>query len=296
MFRSSAFRKLDGSMATTPEPPDQASGGSGGEPFRLLIVAAAAVAGEEVRDAIAERIKGRPAEIYIVAPSLTDTAFETQAGAVDDATARANRRVEHSIEELGKAGLQATGRPGDADLRLALEDGLRLFQADHVLIVAHEDDPAPLERPGIVEARHAIEASITEFFVTGERDGRQIAHVERKPAGHEEAGPGETEPRSGNLPPFSPKDVAGMIVAAVGTLVLFILAANCGSEEDVAESFGGCEIRLLIAIGFFLLNIAHIVGLTLFQAGAYRGFWRDVFSRMSLFGTPAAIVVSLLIA
>jgi hypothetical protein len=44
-----------------------------------------------------------------------------------------------------------------------------------------------------------------------------------------------------------------------------------------------------------LVNVAHVVGLTLFQAGPYRGFWRDFFARLSLYGTPIAIVVCLLL-
>jgi hypothetical protein len=41
-----------------------------------------------------------------------------------------------------------------------------------------------------------------------------------------------------------------------------------------------------------LINLAHVVGLTLFQAGPHRGGARDFFARLSLYGTPLAIVVS----
>jgi hypothetical protein len=52
---------------------------------------------------------------------------------------------------------------------------------------------------------------------------------------------------------------------------------------------------MLIAGAFGLANLAHIVGLLLFQTVRYRGFWRDFLARLSLYGTPAAIVVSLLV-
>jgi hypothetical protein len=50
----------------------------------------------------------------------------------------------------------------------------------------------------------------------------------------------------------------------------------------------------MIAGALALINVAHVVGLTLFQAGPYRGGWRDFFARLSLYGTPLAIVASVL--
>jgi hypothetical protein len=51
----------------------------------------------------------------------------------------------------------------------------------------------------------------------------------------------------------------------------------------------------LIAGAMGLVNLAHVVGLMLFQTVRYRGFWRDFFARLSLYGTLAAIVAALLI-
>jgi hypothetical protein len=48
----------------------------------------------------------------------------------------------------------------------------------------------------------------------------------------------------------------------------------------------------MIAGGMGLINLAHVVGLTLFQAGPHRGGARDFFALLSLYGTPLAIVVS----
>jgi hypothetical protein len=44
-----------------------------------------------------------------------------------------------------------------------------------------------------------------------------------------------------------------------------------------------------------LVNLAHVVGLVLFQSLRYRGFWERSFAWMSLIGTPIAIVISLLL-
>ena len=78
-----------------------------------------------------------------------------------------------------------------------------------------------------------------------------------------------------------------------------MLAADCGSsqgfEDGSGAGFDGCDVRLLLAGLVGLVNLAHVVGLMLFQAGPYRGMWRRVFSQLSLWGTPAAILVSLLV-
>lgn len=75
-----------------------------------------------------------------------------------------------------------------------------------------------------------------------------------------------------------------------------VLAAN--GSDDLSGDQGGLSsqaARILIAGGMGLINIAHVIGLTLFQAGPHRGFGRDFFARLSLIGTSVAIVVSLLL-
>jgi hypothetical protein len=102
------------------------------------------------------------------------------------------------------------------------------------------------------------------------------------------------------MPPYSLFDLAGILVALIGTGILVVLAADCGSSGSFndgpgAGGFDGCDVRLLLAGLMGLVNLAHVVGLMLFQAGPYRGVWRSFFAQLSLWGTPAAIVVSLLV-
>ncbi|HEX6229477.1 MAG TPA: hypothetical protein VFZ41_08480, partial [Solirubrobacterales bacterium] len=85
-----------------------------------------------------------------------------------------------------------------------------------------------------------------------------------------------------------------ILVALIGTLVLALLAADCASGDE-GEIVGACAARILIAIGVALINLAHVVGLLLFQSAGYEGLWSRFFARISLFGTPTAVVVSLLL-
>ncbi|HEY8502649.1 MAG TPA: hypothetical protein VIL21_08185, partial [Solirubrobacterales bacterium] len=52
---------------------------------------------------------------------------------------------------------------------------------------------------------------------------------------------------------------------------------------------------ILIAIGIALANLAHVVGLTLFEAIRYRGGFAKFFRSLALVATPLAIAINLAI-
>ena len=268
----------------------------------MLVVAAEEIGGEELRDAIAEHVKGREAEVLLIAPALTESAIEHAMGDVDDARAAAGERLRRSAAELERAGIDVEGAVGDSDLRLAIQDALQTFDADEILIVAHRDGGPYLERQGIEEAERDFEPPITELFVERPGGGEpRLADVETVGPGQSRADPEEVEPESRNLPPFSPRDLLGIVVAVVGTIVLVVIAAGAGDLSEPGgfgadDSFSSGAALVVIAGLMGLVNVTHIVGLTLFQTGPYRGFWRDFFARLSLYGTPIAIVVSLLLS
>jgi hypothetical protein len=263
------------------------------ETHRLLIVAAEEISGGELRDAVAERVGERTAEVRLIAPALTESGIEHAMGDVDDALAAARERLEHSAAELERAGIEAETEVGDSDLRLAIQDALQTFDADEIVIVAHRDGGPYLERKGIEEAERDFEPPITELFVERPADAQaRVAEVEHVDAGQRRADPGEEETESRNLPPFSPRDLLGIVVAVVGTIVLVVIAASGG---DDLSGLSSQSVQILIAGGMGLINLAHVVGLTLFQAGPYRGFGRGLFANLSLYGTPIAIVVTLLL-
>lgn len=265
------------------------------ERHRLLVVAAEEVSGAQVRDAVAEHAAGRAAEVRLIAPALVKTALENAMGDVDDAIVEARGRADRSVEELKRAGIEAEPAVGDSDLRLAIQDALQTFKADEIVIVAHRGGGPYLESRGIEEAERDFEPPIVELYVEHHDGGEdEVADVHEKPAGQTDRDPGEVEGESKNFPPFSPRDVAGIFIAIVGTIVLVILAAS-GSDTSAEGGLSNQAARMLIAGIVALINIAHVVGLTLFQAGPYRGFGRKFFSWTSLIGTPLAIIASVLL-
>jgi hypothetical protein len=264
---------------------------------RLLVVAAEEISGAELREAIAERVEGGDAEVVLIAPALTESPLDHAMGDVDEAMKAARQRLEHSAAELERSGIRAQAAVGDPDLRLAIQDALQTFDADEIVIVAHRDGGPYLERQGIEEAERDFEPPITELFVERHDEGEPtVADVEHHEAGQREADPSEHEPDSRNLPPFSPRDLLGIAVALVGTVILVVLAATGTDDLSGEGGLSAQSAKILIAGGMALVNLAHVIGLALFQAGPYRGFWRSFFARLSLLGTPVAIVVCLLLS
>lgn len=260
-------------------------------PARLLIVATDEVAGPEMIGDLSEHLGAGPTEVVVIAPAVEKSAFHHALGDVDAASREARRRLDASLRELGKAGIAALGEVGDSDPVIAAEDALRQFDADEVLIVAHAADQARWFEDGLFE-RAKTELQPAVRMVSVRRDGDEgpphLAGVEESGPGREaEAGAEHELELSANLPRFTRGDLAGIVVAIVGTIVVAVLAAT-GPGSDT----GGGAAQILIAMGVALINMAHVVGLVLLESVHYRGGWQHFFRNLSLTATPSAIVVN----
>lgn len=256
---------------------------------RALVVADEAVAGERLCRALIERLEPGIDSVFVVAPALAGSALKHYAADIDGAIPEARERLRATLEQLRAAGLEADGEVGDADPIQAISDEILKFDPDQVLIVGHRDEDGAFAEQGLLEqAQRDLEIPVTELFV--EPSGaHRVLDVERTQPG---AGRDEGWRPSGNLPPLTARNVAGIVVAIVGTLLLGILAAECfGGSSDHDDWV--CAARTLIAVAFALVNLAHVVGLVLFQSVRYEGIWSRVFAWLSLVGTPIAVLVSL---
>jgi hypothetical protein len=99
---------------------------------------------------------------------------------------------------------------------------------------------------------------------------------------------------SQNMPPLSREDLLGLAVAGLGTAALILIAVISAGGEHGHYSVVTIA-RTLIATGFLLINMAHIVGILFFESVDYHGTFQKFFARLSMFGTTTAIVVSLAI-
>jgi hypothetical protein len=100
---------------------------------------------------------------------------------------------------------------------------------------------------------------------------------------------------SRNLPPLSRMDIVGIAVAVIGTAALILLAVT-SLDHDHTNPYSAVTIaRVLIATGALLINMAHVVGIFFFESVDYHGSFQRFFARLSMFGTAAAVIVSLAI-
>ncbi len=261
---------------------------------RILIVATDELAGPELIGELRSHIGTLDAtEVMVISPAVEKTAFRHALGDVDTASMEAGRRLEISLDELGRAGIPALGEVGDSDPLIAAEDALRQFVADEVLIVAHADDQARWFEDGLFE-RAQTELQPAVRMVTLRHEGDEPPHL----AGVAESGAGRgPEPGaehelelSPNLPQLTRGGLAGILVAIVGTIVAIVLAAT-GPGSDSA----GGAAQILIAMAVALINMAHVVGLILLESVHYRGGWQRFFRNLSLIATPLAIAANALI-
>lgn len=271
---------------------------------RILVVATEAVVGEGIGEVLAPRLRGGGREAFVVAPAIIGSAFEHAMGSVDDARAEAQRRLDESLGALRDEGFEVGGAVGDSDPVLAIQDALVTFAADEIVIVTRPEDEARwLEADLFERARIQFEQEVIHVALAREDGDRAaVEDVERAAPGFHEPPDREIETESRNLPKLSARDIAGITVAVVGSILLVILAGTCDPHEvqrtggvEGQGTDGGCVAVWIIAGITVLINLAHIVALFLFQAVRYRGFWNRFFARFSLYGTPLALAIALLI-
>jgi hypothetical protein len=263
------------------------------EAKRLLIISPNPVAGENLRDEVKRRAGDAGAEVRLIMPAAEDSKLKHAFGDVDEARAESREQLEHSVKGLDGENITVSSAVGDADPLIATEDALGSFAADEILIVTHPDQDAEWFEEDLFErAAERFEPPVVHVELAG--NGERL-----KETGESDTGVPRDEPDEGelvlsrNLPPFSKRDLIGIVVAIGGTIVLAILAAS--SDHGDSGFAGSSAVRILIAIAFALVNLAHVVGLVLFNSQKYRGAGQALFANLSLWGTLAAIVVSLLL-
>ena len=147
----------------------------GGEGERLiLVVANETVGGATLRERIRERSEGVRAEVLVVAPAL-NSPIRHWASDEDGARAVAEARLRESLSMLRAGGVSARGEVGDAEPLQAIEDALRTFGADEIIISTHPEGRSQwLERGVVSAARERFAVPITHVVVDLDADREDI--------------------------------------------------------------------------------------------------------------------------
>ncbi len=160
-----------------PPPPVQTATArrSGPGEKRILVVANETVGGEKLRRCIREKSADVDrAEVFVVSPAL-NSPVRQWASDEDPARRQAQERLARSLERLREAGIEASGEVGDSEPLQAIEDALRTFGADEVIISTHPEGRSHWLERGLVQgARDRFAVPITHVVVDLEAEREEI--------------------------------------------------------------------------------------------------------------------------
>jgi hypothetical protein len=132
---------------------------------RILVIANETVGGHTLRSMILERSLDVREEVLVVTPAL-NSPIRHWASDDDGARAAAQERLDKSLAQLAEAGVDARGEIGDGDPVQAMEDALRTFGADEIIISTHPEGRSNwLERGVVQRARERFAVPITHVVV-----------------------------------------------------------------------------------------------------------------------------------
>ncbi|HZO06152.1 MAG TPA: hypothetical protein VFB52_07170 [Solirubrobacterales bacterium] len=262
---------------------------------RVLAIFTDGLHGEEPIEEIRRAGNDTGVDLRVICPAVEANAFRHTLGDIDEPKVEAEERLQQVLAALRASGIEAAGEVGDPDPVQAAQDALLEAPADEVLLFEHEEAQARWFEGGLFErAQEGLEPPLRMIALHSDGAGTPDHVVEV-----EEAGPGLYNPDEGHeiggsyLPGLSRGDFAGMVFGIFGTIIVAILAAAVAAKGG--QESGPEAAAILIAIGVALVNLAHVVGLTLMESVRYRGGFATFFRLLALIGTPLAILANLLL-
>jgi hypothetical protein len=247
-------------------------------------------------DSIAEMKRlagGEGTDIRLVVPAVAATPFRHTLGDIDGPREEAQERLETVLAAMRDADVPVSGEIGDPDPVQAAQDALFKAPANEILIFSHADDEqAWYEGDLFKHAEESLEPPLRMIVVDGGPAGNE------RVVAVEESGPGLSNPYADEevsaavIPGLTRSDVAGMVMGLFGTLVVAVLAAAATAGSTPT---GWSAVAIGIAVATALVNMAHVVGLTLMESVRYRGGFAKFFRTLALTATPVALVANLLI-
>jgi GABA permease len=150
----------------TAEPAPRISSATPEGMHRILVVANETAGGRKLLDEISRRGREQEAaEVLVVAPAL-NSPVRHWVSDEDTARAEADERVRASVERLSETGLAVRGEVGASEPLQAIEDALRTFGADEIVISTHPEGRSHWLEQGLIEkARRRFAVPITHVVV-----------------------------------------------------------------------------------------------------------------------------------
>lgn len=140
--------------------------------MRILVLTTEPVSADQLRAELPGAADPRQAEVMVLAPALHESALRFWMSDADSAIARAEAVRRATLQRLSEEGIAATADTGEADMTEAIEDGLKSFPADHILVFAHAEGERRYREdvdPAAIEARFRIPVTRAEVGASGSR-------------------------------------------------------------------------------------------------------------------------------
>ena len=133
---------------------------------RILVVANQTAAGRGLLEEIGNRCRGRRCEVMLVSPALVGSRAAHWASDVDEGLDLARERMARSVTALRGIGIEVRAEVGDPDPNMAIEDALRVFPADEIVISTLPPEQSRwLEHEVVERTRREVELPMTHVIV-----------------------------------------------------------------------------------------------------------------------------------
>lgn len=261
-------------------------------PHRVIAIVTDELHGSEPVEQLSSCANGQGVEVRVVIPAVEANPLEHTLGAIDEPRRQAEERLERVLLHLRDDEVQVSGEVGDPDPVQAAQDALLKAPADEVLIFEHCEAEHKWYENGMFErATESIEPPL-RLVVLETADGEPDHVVDVEATGAGTVNPLADKEVAGGayIPGLTRSDLAGMAAGLLGTIVVAILAAAIASGSG--HESGWEAVAILIAIGVALANLAHVVGLGIFESIRYRGGFAKFFRTVALTITPLAILIN----
>jgi hypothetical protein len=148
------------------EPREIAAPESGDDTRRILVVANQTAAGRELLEEIRNRCQGIDCEVLLVSPALVGSRSQRWASDIDEGLGLARERMDRSVTALRGVGVKVRAEVGDPDPNMAIEDALRMFAADEIVISTLPPGESKwLEHDVVERTRREVDLPMTHVVV-----------------------------------------------------------------------------------------------------------------------------------
>jgi GABA permease len=132
---------------------------------RVLVIANETVGGQELLSAISTLALSERTQFLVVCPAL-NSRLKTFTSDEDPAREAAQQRLDETLARLASVGIEASGEVGDGDPLVAVDDAVRTFGPNEIVLSTHPPGRSNWLERGVVESvRTHYDVPVTHVVV-----------------------------------------------------------------------------------------------------------------------------------